>query len=165
VAAPRKPVAGDVADPAFWTAEVYDKWVAAYAAWTAYTPTWSTSNATQPAIGNGTLTGRYRAIGKTVWFSLRFIAGSSTTFGDGLWAFSLPVGYAPTAIQAASGVIVGSSSLRQPVAAWLSTGTGIFRILTLAGSGGVRTNPLATDVPFEWGNGHQIYLGGVYEAS
>ncbi|TQS29124.1 hypothetical protein [Microbispora sp. KK1-11] len=165
MAGPVIPAAGLLEDKTFWDAEVYQKWVDLYAGWTAYTPTWSTSNATQPSVGNGTLTGAYRAVGKTVFFRLRFQAGSTTTFGDGLWSFSLPVGYAPTAVQAAPGVAIGPSSARYPIGCYLTSGNGVYR-MPVNGSGGIRTNLGATvDVPFEWGSGHQIIIAGVYEAS
>jgi len=164
MAAPVRPRAGDLGNPAFWTAEVFDKFTDLYASWSAYTPTWATSLTTQPAIGNGSLAGRYKALGKTVWFSLRFTAGSSTTFGDGLWSFSLPI--PPTAVQSCPGVLIGPSSNRYPAACWLSTGAGVFRIIPYGGTGGVRTNsPNSGSIPFAWASGHQIILGGVYESS
>src|SRR5688572_26599360 len=60
-------------------------------AWTAYTPTW-TASAGAVAIGNGSLTGRYRQFGKTVRFSLQWVAGSTTTYGTAgaYWIFGLP---------------------------------------------------------------------------
>src|SRR5688500_12750202 len=66
----------------------------AYGTWATYTPTWASSG-TQPAIGNGTLAGRYASVGKIVYVKLRLVAGSTTTFGTGDWTFSLPV--APSA--------------------------------------------------------------------
>ncbi len=59
-------------------------------AWTSYTPTW-TSDSSTPSIGNGSLTGRYKQIGKTVFFSLKLTYGSTTTGGAGAWMFGLPV--------------------------------------------------------------------------
>jgi hypothetical protein len=60
------------------------------AAWTSFTPTW-TALGTSPALGNGTLTGFYTQIGKLVSFRVRFVAGSTTTFGTSQWNFALPV--------------------------------------------------------------------------
>lgn len=62
-------------------------WAGGY---TAYTPTW-TSNGTQPALLNGTLTGRYLQIGKMVQGSVTLTMGSTTTFGTGAYILSLPV--------------------------------------------------------------------------
>ena len=54
-----------------------------------YTPAWygSVSN---PAIGNGTILGRYHRRGRLVTLWLRVLMGSTTTYGSGLWSFSLP---------------------------------------------------------------------------
>jgi hypothetical protein len=59
-------------------------------AWQTYAPTWTTSG-TAPAIGNGSISGRYVQFGKTVHFKILFTAGTTTTFGTGTWSFSLPV--------------------------------------------------------------------------
>lgn len=61
------------------------------AAWIAYTPTWAAS-AGSVSIGNGTLTGRYRLIGKTVDFTFKLTAGSTTTYGTAgaFWTIGLP---------------------------------------------------------------------------
>lgn len=56
----------------------------------AYTPTW-TGSVTNPAIGNGTITGRYRRHGKTVTATINITTGSTTTYGSGFWSFTLPV--------------------------------------------------------------------------
>ena len=58
--------------------------------WQSYTVSW-TAESTNPAIGNGTLAGRYVQIGKTVICSIALIMGSTTTYGSGNWKFSLPV--------------------------------------------------------------------------
>lgn len=53
---------------------------------------WSQSSGTQPAIGNGTLEMRYFVDRKNVTVFFKFIAGSTTTFGNSAvpWRFSLP---------------------------------------------------------------------------
>lgn len=65
-------------------------------AWTPFTPTWYdlTSMVTGsggPTIGNGTLTGHYRKVGKTYEMAVYFGAGSTTTFGSSAWAFAGPL--------------------------------------------------------------------------
>lgn len=60
------------------------------AAWTTYTPVW-TSNGTAPSLGNGTITGRYKQIGKTVTVTIKIVFGSTSTFGTSAYFFSLPV--------------------------------------------------------------------------
>jgi hypothetical protein len=59
------------------------------AVWQTYTPVWSTSG-TAPAIGNGTITGRYAILGKVIVCHINLIAGSTTTFGTGTQSFTLP---------------------------------------------------------------------------
>lgn len=56
----------------------------------AYTPAW-TSSGTQPAIGNGTLVGTYILVQRKVDLYMSWVAGSTTTFGTGTYAFSHPL--------------------------------------------------------------------------
>jgi len=58
-------------------------------AWTAYTPIWTT-NASSPAVGNGSLSGKYKWTGNTVNVHVNLSVGSTTTFGSGFWLFTLP---------------------------------------------------------------------------
>lgn len=60
--------------------------------WTAYTPVWSQSNGAVLEIGNGTLTGRYKRIGKTVQWMVYWERGSTTQVGTTgqKYIFSLP---------------------------------------------------------------------------
>lgn len=55
-----------------------------------YTPTWKSSG-TQPAIGDGTLTGRYATLGKLVIVDVYWACGPSTTYGTGNYSWTLPV--------------------------------------------------------------------------
>lgn len=73
--------------------EITSFMTAATAAWTVATPTW-TCTAGTPAIGNGTLVGRYRLIGKTKDFEIHLTAGGTTTFGTAgnIFFFTLPGG-------------------------------------------------------------------------
>ncbi|MET7849477.1 hypothetical protein ABZT48_14785 [Streptomyces avermitilis] len=64
-------------------------WIA-LGAWNSYTPTW-TAATTNPAIGDGTLTGKYAVVGKVCHFTTFMVFGSTTTFGNGVYSFGLPV--------------------------------------------------------------------------
>lgn len=72
--------------------------VGAAGAWTSYTPVWSTNGTTQPGIGNGTLAGRFKLIGKTLSFRITLTMGSTSGGGTGDFRFTLPAGLtgAPT---------------------------------------------------------------------
>lgn len=58
-------------------------------AWASYAVTW-TALTTNPSIGNGTLTGRFIRVGKMVTAAIKMIPGTTTTFGNGEWRFSMP---------------------------------------------------------------------------
>lgn len=45
-----------------------------------------------PAIGNGTLVGSQISRGDVVIVNITLTAGTTTTFGSGIWSFSLPAG-------------------------------------------------------------------------
>ena len=59
---------------------------------TDYSPTWTADSGTNPAVGNGTLTGWYFKIGTWVYFRVHLASGSSTTWGTSVnWRIGLPV--------------------------------------------------------------------------
>jgi hypothetical protein len=60
--------------------------------WQSYTPTWSSSG-TQPVVGNGSVSGKWRRVGDTMEISAGISAGSTTTFGTGNYLISIPSGY------------------------------------------------------------------------
>lgn len=83
--------------------------------WITYTPTW-TAVTTAPTIGNGTLTGSYALIGKTCHFRINMNSGTTTTYGSGLYTFTLPF----TAGSAAGVVVNGvghasAGAIRAPI--------------------------------------------------
>lgn len=59
-------------------------------AWQSYTPEWTTDG-TQPTLGNGSLTGAYKVIGKICFVRVRLYWGTTTNSGTGTFYFSLPV--------------------------------------------------------------------------
>ena len=63
------------------------------AVWTSFTPTWA-SFGTQPAIGNGTLSGKYTRVGNYVAFSIQLVPGSTTTFGTSEYTLTTPTSIA-----------------------------------------------------------------------
>lgn len=123
---PRTWVVGEVVSAALMNQEIRDQWNTVIGAWTDYTPSWIAESGGTPAVGNGTLTGRYLKVGRTVDVVIKLTVGSSTTFGNANanWAFGLP--FLPAA--SFSGVRAASVSFRL-------TGTGEAR-----GSGEVSTS-------------------------
>lgn len=62
-------------------------------AWTSYTPVW-TAATTNPAIGNGTITGRWKTLGDNLvigQINITTSTSGTTTFGSGSYSWSLPV--------------------------------------------------------------------------
>lgn len=62
------------------------------AAFGTYTPAW-TSTGVAPVVGNGTITGRFKRLGKWGVNRITLTAGGTTTFGTLLYRFSLPAGW------------------------------------------------------------------------
>lgn len=138
-----------------------------WTSWTTYTPTW-TGASVNPAIGNGTLTGRYMKIGKMVFFSIVMIAGSSTTFGTGAWSFALPAtisSSAPTRYPIGTAEILDSG-----VAAYLGNAIAFSTtkvdvvVMNATGTYGTEQQIDSTK-PMTFGNLDQVTLSGTYESA
>lgn len=134
--------------------------------WTAYTPT-ITASGGGFALNNGTLTGRYKQVGKTVFFKLKFIYGSTTNSGSGHWNFSLPV----TAYDAE---FTFSATILDEGIAWYGgignggyTGsTTSFAVIIPGTSASVTTwATVGNGGPFTWGTADNIVISGSYEAA
>lgn len=76
-----------------------------------YTPTWAGS-VTNPAIGNGVLTGRYVINGRVAYVDIRLMIGSTTTMGSGYWTFSLPLVAVDTVSQVGGSAMVLNNGVR-----------------------------------------------------
>jgi len=136
-------------------------------AWTSYTPVWTTDGVTQPVIGNGSLTGAYKQIGKTVFVRVKLNCGSSTTFGTGAFLFSLPV----TASNA-DGIQFPCSMLDNGVAWYQGTVNGTYSGFTnrsaiiAQSAGGVNSSQgVFATFPFTWGSTDSLQFNGSYEAA
>jgi hypothetical protein len=135
-------------------------------AWTAYTPT-ITSDSGTFILGNGTSTGRYKQIGKTVFFHAKLIYGSTSSPGTGHWNFSLPV-------TAQNSNFTFSATILDDGASWYGgigngnyTGSTTSFAVIIPG-----TNPSVTTWavvgnggPFSWGTADNITISGSYEAA
>lgn len=135
-------------------------WSAAPSAAT-YTPVW-TGSGSNPAIGNGTLAGRYMQVGKLVLATVNVTAGSTTTFGTGTYSLSLPTTAAAGFSWIGSGYVYDTSAatLTQVATRVLSGATVSEAFLT-----GVSSIQVAQTVPFTWANGDQWYQTVLYEAA
>ncbi|WP_406056215.1 hypothetical protein OG462_09045 [Streptomyces sp. NBC_01077] len=89
IATPRTWVVGEVVTAAMLNAEVRDQWTDLISGWTNYTPSW-TATGTAPVLGNGSIFGRYKLVGKVCTVNLEAVFGTTSTFGSGAWGFSVP---------------------------------------------------------------------------
>lgn len=134
-------------------------------AWASYTPTWASDSGT-PSIGNGSITGRYKQLGKTVFFNLNLTYGSSTTGGTGAWTFGLPVAAHDPNYQ------FPVSILNSGLAWYGAIGNGNYKGSTNNFSV-IHQNDTSTTVwggvsataPFTFGDGDTLTVSGSYEAA
>lgn len=149
---PVSPAAGQDIDKAFWDAQVYERAVDLAAPWVAYTPTWYVNGAARSTIGNGTLLGKYKQIGKTCFFNIRFVWGSTTSIVTGLWYFSLPAGVGR------NGYVLGYGAAQGiPVVANQSAG-----FVFLKRHDG---QDVSSTVPGAWGAGMDLNINGLFETT
>ena len=132
-------------------------------AWTAYTPTWASSG-TQPAIGNGSILGRYVQVGKTVTVMINLVMGTTTTFGTGTYTFTVPflsVNRMNNAwVGSALGTHVGFSAfVATPVLNFNATAFNVFSPTGVNGASNAWTNA----VPFTWASTDIIDISMTYE--
>lgn len=125
----------------------------------AYTPTW-TGSTTNPAIGNGTITGRYMRHGKTVTATINIAAGSTTTYGSGYWIFTLPF-TADTTVSP-----IGSAQILDSSTGTIYTGN----VIHVSGTTMVvyshnTTAPVGAAVPMTWAVSDTLRLTLTYEAA
>ena len=134
--------------------------------WTAYTPT-ITSDTGTFTLGNGTLTGRYKQIGKTVFFYAKLVYGSTSAPGSGHWKFSLPV-------EAKDSNYMFSAAILDDGASWYGgIGNGNY-VGSTTNFAVITTNPnealtgwvpVGNGGPFTWGTADNITISGSYEAA
>ncbi|MEU6098956.1 hypothetical protein [Streptomyces sp. NPDC047079] len=161
--APRTWVVGEVVSAAIMNQEIRDQLNTLLAAWTPYTPTWTAS--TNPNIGNGTLTGRYMKIGRTVIVHINLTAGSTTTFGSGSYNWSLPFAAANAGASLVGTVQILASS-RWAGQVVISPNATTFSIFAPISSANPRNIDFVTGTaPETLASTHQIRITFVYESA
>lgn len=155
--------AGEFATSTKMNLEVRDALTNLQSAWVSYAPTWAATG-TAVGIGNGTFTGLYQQIGKTIIARFKIFSGTTTTYGTGNWTFALPV--TPSAAyvtEEAMGVCSFRRSTRY-------SGTLVYAgggVCLVAYSAGVSTgSTLGQAAPGSWASGDLICSGlYTYEAA
>lgn len=152
----------DLADAIDATVDSIDDRCDGYeAAWTTYTPTWAGAT-TNPVIGNGTLTGAYRQIGKTIWVRITMTMGTTTTYGSGGWTWTLP-SQARTVAGHSFPVWTGGMLMRD-ISASTYHSTHMWSVL----SGGTTIGTIPTinsTSPMTWASTDYMTINVLYEAA
>ena len=131
-------------------------------AWQSYTVSW-TAATTNPSIGNGTLTGRYVQIGKTVICSISLTMGSTTTYGSGIWRFSLPKSVASSSVRYIGQWRAYDTSTDASYSGVTSLSSGDSDIIIFSRDHGSST--LSDVIPFTWASGDELFMTIVYETA
>ncbi|MGH9201046.1 MAG: hypothetical protein ACRD2A_07405 [Vicinamibacterales bacterium] len=125
--------------------------------WKDYTPVW-TAVTTNPALGNGTLVGRFVRIGRTVFVEIKLIPGTTTTFGAGGWRFSAPLRMTGTAdLGIAHALDAGTA--RYTATAVVATATTVLLFQSDVATG----TEFASGTPFVWAATDILLILIVYE--
>lgn len=138
-------------------------------AWTTFTPTW-TGSSSNPAIGDGTLLGYYRQIGKTVHCTVILKAGSTTTYGSGTFRFAAPVAARNVSnlIWVGSCWLLDSGTINQTGVVFIGSSdidaafsASYFVLLNDGATGGF----VGQTVPFTWAVNDKLIFTITYEAA
>lgn len=126
--------------------------------WVSYTPSTTGSGLT---LGNGTITGRYKKIGKTVHNTISITLGSTSAIsGSGVnWSYFLPSGIAPLNPRSVicSGVYGDASTgLGYPLYIWF---------YVLGYNSGSFISQISNTLPFTWAINDTIFLNMTYETA
>ena len=155
-------IAGDTLTAAWQNTYIRDNlaWIAAagISGWAAYTPTW-TASGTAPAIGNGVYTASYCQLGKLVIARFKMTAGSTSTFGTGIYYWALPVTAQAAILGGAAGVILDSGTTFYTTSMVLNNTTTVKGHMHNNGTEVGQTNPMT------WATGDWINAFLVYEAA
>lgn len=134
-------------------------------AWISWTPTW-----VNLTVGNGTVTARYKQIGKLVFCRLHVVFGSTTSIGGSV-TVSNPVTrltYGGTATVTPLGMCrLFDTSAGTANEGYLANTSPTTSIIAVWGAGGAYVAGLAlsSTVPFTWATGDEINAQFSYEAA
>jgi hypothetical protein len=129
------------------------------AVWETYTPTW-TSTGVAPAIGNGTISGNWARINKTAFVNIFVVMGSTTTYGNGSYRFSVPSGVTISGNQTHVGTaLLYDASAGSPGAVGMMTRVSA-STFNISPSG---SNEMTNLAPFTWANADQMRLMLIYQ--
>lgn len=129
-------------------------------AWTAYTPT---IGGTGWALGNGTVTGDYCQIGKTVHFRCVITWGTSSTFGTAALQVGVPfAAVAASLLKFVANLRDASTGIEyNSLTAGASTSACVPQTIEAGGS----AQSVTSTIPFTWADADVVRIYGTYERS
>lgn len=154
-------LAGEDPTAAVYNQHIRDQFRVLGDAYLAYIPVW-TGATTNPVIGNGSITGFYRAVGKHISFRVLILAGSTTTFGSGAYSITYPPFIPADSSGPGNPGITGFYNNGANPAGFFVLGntSTTFRMVMAS------TNSyMSQAVPAAHANGDEICVGGSYEAA
>jgi hypothetical protein len=131
--------------------------------WTTYSPSW-TASTTNPDIGDGTITGRYKAIGKTVFVSVKINMGTTTTYGSGQWRVSLPVDAFSASSAILPSVFLDNGNNWFQGTSYTEYGGATSYVVPVWNRGLTGSAPADFATPFTWGSTDSFSFAGSYES-
>jgi hypothetical protein len=139
------------------------------AAWTSFNPTWGVISSGSNTLSNGTLTGYYIQIGKTVIARYYLLWGASTSSTGVDWSFTYPVApisaITSTFATMGNGSIFDSGTANYAIVARGFTGTVIQpQVLNSTGSY-LATAGVSYNIPQTWAVGDYLNFTITYEAT
>ena len=139
--------------------ERLQKWQQPAAAWIHYTPTW-TATTTNPALGNGTLTGRYTVLGKTCVGDIYLLMGSTTAYGSGAWALGLPFTAANAGIRyGGQWAALDTGTANYTGSLFISAGASVINFFVRDQG----ANYFSSAIPHTWAGTDYLFLSFIYE--
>lgn len=127
-----------------------------------YVPSWTTTG-TAPALGNGSINGKWSRDGSTISVDVDLTMGSTTTYGTGDFHFSLP--FAANALAHGNQRTAGSALLNDSSSGIFDVGCSVVDpsgVVTSIFAQG-QTTAVAATVPFTWATGDRITLHVEYK--
>lgn len=136
-------------------------------AWIPYTPTWESDGVTQPSLGNGEIRAFYKVIGKTVFVRVKLTWGTTTSGGDGVWLFGLPIeAVEDYGIQFPCSMLDDGNNWYQGTVNGVYSGLTSKTAIIAQSAGGVNSSEgVSGTFPFTWGNLDSLQFSGSYEST
>lgn len=153
---------GFVVTAAIYNADIINNLKEIGDAWSTFTPTWG-STGVAPAVGNGSIVGRWISAGKLAIFDITLTLGSTSTVGTLAYTFTLPATAARVGNQFTGTFRDSSASNSYLISGEVLDSGRTF--VNLRQSAASPISNLTAASPVVPANGDTYYISGVYEVA